>query len=149
MKDDSKRKDSTSSGEEEDSDNYFVQFLKIINKGLDNGKKDFVDDKTVQNLTNLTPANFPDKYLFNKITILVNKDANLNPDEIEDLENLMKLTLSNKAKFYEDGNASKKVKAINDKIGNMLMNDLRYKNILKYAIQKKGFNDRPNPRKIQ
>ena len=149
MKDDSKRKDSTSSGEEEDSDNYFVQFLKIINKGLDNGRKDFVDDKTVQNLTNLNKANFPDKNLFNKITILVNKDANLNPDEIEDLENLMKLTLSNKAKFYEDGNASKKVKAINDKIGNMLMNDLRYKNILKYAIQKKGFNDRPNPRKIQ
>ena len=149
MKDDSKRKDSTSSGEEEDSDNYFVQFLKIINKGLVNGKKEFVDDKTVQNLTNLTTANFPDKNLFNKITILVNKDANLNPDEIEDLENLMKLTLSNKAKFYEDGNASKKVKAINDKIGNMLMNDLRYKNILKYAIQKKGFNDRPNPRKIQ
>ena len=36
-----------------DSDNYMVQCLQIINKGLENGKNEFVDDKTVQNLTNL------------------------------------------------------------------------------------------------
>ena len=51
LKDD-KSKDSTSSSDEnEDSDNYFVQCLKIINKGLDHGKNEFIDDKTVQNLT--------------------------------------------------------------------------------------------------
>ena len=150
LNDDNKSRDSTSSGgESEDSDNYFVQCLKIINKGLDNGKKDFVDDKTVQNLTNLAAANFPDKFLFNEIaTILANKDVKLNPDAIEDLKDLMKLTLSNKAQFYGDGNVAQKVKAINEKIGNMLMNDIRYKAGLKSAIQKKGFNDRPIPGKL-
>ena len=29
----------------EDSDNYLVQCLQIINKGLENGKNEFVDDK--------------------------------------------------------------------------------------------------------
>ena len=148
---DSKSKDSTSSGGEDsdDSDNYFVQCLKIINKGLDNGKNDFVDDKTVQNLTNLAAVNFPDKFLFNEIaTILANKDVKLNPDAIEDLKNLLKLTLSNKAQFYGDGNVSQKVKAINDKIANMLMNDFRYKSGLKNAIRNKGFNDGPIPGKL-
>ena len=29
----------------DDSDNYLVQCLQIINKGLENGKNEFVDDK--------------------------------------------------------------------------------------------------------
>ena len=76
LKDD-KSKDSTSSSDEnEDSDNYFVQCLKIINKGLDHCKNEFIDDKTVQNLTSLAAVNFPDKFLFSEIaTILSNKDV--------------------------------------------------------------------------
>ena len=60
LNDEDKGKDSTSSGEEnpDDSDDYFVHCLKIINKGLDNGKDEFVDDKTVQILTNLATVNF-------------------------------------------------------------------------------------------
>ena len=56
------------------------------------------DDKTVQNLTSLPAFNFPDKFLFSEIaTILSNKDVKLSPDAIEDLKDLMKLGLSNKA----------------------------------------------------
>ena len=144
-------KDSTSSGEDhEDSDNYFVQCLKIINKGLDNGKNEFVDDKTVQNLTNLASINFPDKQLFNEIaTILSKDDVKLNPDAIDDLRNLMKLALSNKAQFYGDGNVGQKVKAIEAKIANMLMNDIRYKTGLKNALLKKGLDDGPVPGKLR
>ena len=152
------RKDSTSSnttgGEEDedqsnDSDNYFVQCLKIINKGLDNGKNEFVDDKTVKNLTNLATVNFPDKFIFNEIaSILSNENVKLNPDAIEDLKDLMKLGLSNKAQFYPDNNVGQKVKAIEDKIANMLMNDLRYKTGLKNAIKDKGFNNKPLPKKL-
>ena len=159
MKDgDKKRKDSTSSsttgGEEnshsDDSDNYFVQCLKIINKGLDNGKNEFVDDKTVKNLTNLATVNFPDKFIFNEIaSILSNEHVKLNPDAIEDLKDLMKLGLSNKAQFYHDNNVGQKVKAIEDKIANMLMNDLRYKTGLKNAIKDKGFNSKPIPGKLK
>ena len=159
MKDEGKkRKDSTSSsttgGEEDhqsdDSDNYFVQCLKIINKGLDNGKDEFVDDKTVKNLTNLATVNFPDKFIFNEIaSILSNEHVKLNPDAIEDLKDLMKLGLSNKAQFYPDSNVGQKVKAIEDKIAKMLMNDLRYKTGLKNAIKEKGFNNKPLPGKLR
>ena len=151
LKDD-KSKDSTSSGDEnsDDSDNYFVQCLKIINKGLDNGKNEFVDDKTVQSLTNLASVNFPDKHLFSEIaTILSNKDVKLNPDAIEDLKDLMKLALSNKAQFYGDGNVGQKVKAIEAKIADMLMDDLRYKSGIKNAIRKKGLNTKPIPGKLK
>ena len=149
LKDD-KSKDSTSSGEEsDDSDNYFVQCLKIINKGLNNGKNEFVDEKTIQHLTNLATVNFPDKFLFNEVaTILSNKDVKLNPDAVEDLKDLMKLSLSNKAQFYGDGNVGQKVKAIEAKIANMLMNDFRYKSGFKNAIRKKGLNDKPIPGKL-
>ena len=144
------RKDSNSSsttGEEsnkesDDSDNYFVQCLKIINKGLDNGKEEFVDDKTVKNLTNLASVNFPDKFIFNEIaSILSNKHV--------DLKDLMKLGLSNKAQFYPDSNVGQKVKAIEDKIANMLMNDLKYKTGLKNAIKDKAFNNKPLPGKLR
>ena len=153
-----KRKDSTSSsttgGEEDktsdDSDNYFVQCLKIINKGLDNGKDEFVDDKTVRNLTNLASVNFPDKFIFSEIaSILSNEHVKLNPDSIEDLKDLMKLGLSNKAQFYPDSNVGQKVKAIEDKIAKMLMDDLRYKTGLKNAIKDKGFNNKPLPGKLK
>lgn len=43
----------------QDSDNYLVQCLQIINKGLDNGKDQFIDEKTVKNLTILASINFP------------------------------------------------------------------------------------------
>ena len=152
-----KRKDSNDSsttGEEEspteDSDNYFVQCLKIINKGLDNGKNEFVDDKTVKNLTNLATVNFPDKFIFNEIaSILSNKNVKLNPDAVEDIKDLMKLALSNRAQFYNDSNVGQKVKAIEDKIAKMLMNDLRYKTGLKNAIKDKGFNNKPLPGKLK
>ena len=120
----SKEESSTTGGEEDktsdDSDNYFVQCLKIINKGLDNGKDEFVDDKTVRNLTNLASVNFPDKFIFSEIaSILSNEHVKLNPDSIEDLKDLMKLGLSNKAQFYPDSNVGQKVKAIEDKIAKM------------------------------
>ena len=153
-----KRKDSSSSSTSvsetepsspEDSDNYFVQCLKIINKGLDNGKNEFVDDKTVRNLTNLASVNFPDKFIFSEIaSILSNKDVKLNPDAIEDLKDLMKLSLSNKAQFYNDNKVGQKVKAIEEKIAKMLMDNLRYKTGLKNAIKDKAFNNKPLPGKL-
>ena len=154
---DNKRKDSadssTTGGDEspsEDSDNYFVQCLKIINKGLDNGKNEFVDDKTVRNLTNLATVNFPDKFIFNEIaSILSNKNVKLNPEAIEDLKDLMKLGLSNRAQFYNDNKVGEKVKAIEDKIAKMLMDDLKYKTGLKNAIKDKGFNNKPLPGKLK
>ena len=118
LKDEDKGRDSTFNGEDnDDSNNYFVQCLKIINKGLDDGKNEFVDDKTVQNLANLTSINFPYKQLFNEIaTILSKDDVKLNSDAIDDLRNLMKLALSNKAQFYGDGNVGSKVKVIEQKL---------------------------------
>ena len=139
-----KSKDSTSSEEEnsDDSDNYFVQCLKIINKGLDNGKNEFVDENIVKNLTNLASSNFPDKNLFKEVaTILSNKNVKLNPEAVDDLKDLMKLGLSSKAQYYGDGNVGKKVKAIEEKIANMLMNDLRYKTGFKDALLRKGLGD--------
>jgi len=45
-----------------------VQCLKIILKGLNNGKNEYVDNnKTVQNLTNLVLINFPDKHSFSEV----------------------------------------------------------------------------------
>ena len=119
-------------------------------KNLDNGKEEFVDDKTVKNLTNLASVNFPDKFIFNEIaSILSNKHVKLNPEAIEDLKDLMKLGLSNKAQFYPDSNVGQKVKAIEDKIANMLMNDLKYKTGLKNAIKDKAFNNKPLPGKLR
>ena len=87
---------------------------------MNNGKNEFVDEKTIQHLTNLATVNFPDKFLFNEVaTILSNKDVKLNPDAVEDLKDLMKLSLSNKAQFYGDGNVGQKVKAIEAKIANL------------------------------
>ena len=101
-------------------------------------------------MTNLAAVNFPDKHLFNEIaTILSNKDVKLNPDAVEDLKDLMKLALSNKAQFYNDGNVGQKVKAIEAKMADMLMNDLRYKTGFKNAIRKKGLNEKPLPGKLK
>jgi len=61
----------------------------------------------------------------------------------------MKLALSNKAQFYGDGNVGQKVKAIEAKIADMLMNDLRYKAGFKNAIRRKGLNDKPIPGKLR
>ena len=131
----------------DDSDSYLVQCLKIINKGLDNGKNEFVDDKTVQNLTNLATLNFPDKHLFNEVaTILSNKDVKLNPDNVDDLKDLMKLGLSNQAQYFKDNNVADKVKAIEDKIAGMLMNKPEYTNGFRTTIIKKGF-PKPKPEK--
>ena len=73
----------------------------MINDLKDDKSKDSTsssDNKTVQNLTSLAAVNFPDKFLFSEIaTILSNKDVKLSPDAIEDLKDLMKLGLSNKA----------------------------------------------------
>ena len=148
---DEKSKDSTSSSDEnaDDSDNYFVQCLKIINKGLDNGKKEFVDDKTIQVLTNLATVNFPDKFLFNEIaTILANKDVKINPDAIEDLKDLLKLGLSSKAQFYGDNKVKEKVRAIEQKIADTLMNDFRYKSGIRNAIRAQGLGEKPVPGKL-
>ena len=137
--------DSKSSSDEKDSDNYLVQCLKLINKGLDNGKNEFVNDKTVQNLTNLATINFPDKNLFNEIAnILSNKDVKLNPEEVDVLNDLMNLCLSNKAQYFKDNNVAEKVKAIEDKIANMLMDNPVYKTEIKKVIGKKGM---PKPKK--
>ncbi len=115
-----------------------VQCLKIINKGLDNGKNEFVDDKTVHNLTNLATLNFPDKHLFNQVaTILSNKDVKLNPDNVD--KDLKKLGLSNKAQYFKDNNIADKVKAIEGKIARMLMNKSEYTNGFRTTIIKKGF----------
>ena len=110
------------------SDNYCVQCLKIINKGLDKGKKEFVDDKIVSNLTSLAQVNFPDKYLFNEVaSILSNKNVNI-PNDPKTNENLLKLGLSNKALFYPDDNVKKKVQDLENKIAAMLNGDKNYKN---------------------
>ena len=132
----------------EDSDNYLVQCLQIINKGLDKGKNDFVDDKTVKNLTDLASINFPDKDLFKEVAnILSNKDVKLNPESIDDLKDLMKLGLSNKAQYYRDPTVAEKVKAIEDKIADMLMNNKSYKDGFKNAIKKKGIlRNKPKPK---
>ena len=150
LKDD-KSKDSTSGEEDnsDDSDNYFVQCLKIINKALDNDKNELVDDKIVQNLTNLASNNFPNKSLFNEVaTILSNKNVKLNPDAVDDLKDLMKLGLSNRAQFYGDGKVGQKVKAIEEKIANMLLNNLNYKTGFRNAILRKGLGDKNVPGKL-
>jgi len=123
----------------EDSDNYLVQCLQIINKGLDNGKDEFVDEKTVKNLTNLASLNFPDRNLFNEIAnILSNENVKFNPESLDDLKDLMKLGLSNQAQFYRDNNVADKVKAIEDKISDMLMDNPEYRNGFRSAIKNKG-----------
>ena len=131
------------SGEKnDDSNNYYVQCLKFINKGFDNGKNKFVDDKTVQRLANLGVVNFQERLLFSEIAIILsNKDVKLNIDDIEEIKDLMKL--SNIAQFYGDINAEQKVKA---KITNIVMDDLRYKTSLKNAIVK-GFDEKLLPEK--
>ena len=130
----------------EDSDNFLVQCLKIINNGLDKGKNEFVNDKTVQNLINLASINFPNKKLFNEIaTILTNNDVILNPESIDDLKDLMKLGLSNQAQFFRDGNVADKVKAIEDKIAKSLMDNPVYRNGFKNALRKKGI-PKPKPK---
>ncbi|MBP3801733.1 MAG: hypothetical protein J6I85_06920, partial [Clostridia bacterium] len=130
----------------EDSDNYLVQCLKIINNGLDKGKNEFVNDKTVQNLINLASINFPNKKLFNEIaSILANNDVVLNPESIDDLKDLMKLGLSNQAQYFRDGNVADKVKAIEDKIANSLMDNPVYRNGFKTALRKKGI-PKPKPK---
>ena len=94
--------------------------------------------------------NFPDEFIFNEITsILSNKHVKLNPEAIDGLKDLMKLGFSNKAQFYPDSNDGQKVKAIEDKIANMLMNDLKYKTGLKNAIKDKAFNNKPLPGKLK
>ena len=100
-------------------------------------------------MTNLASVNFPDEFIFNEIaSILSNKHVKLNPEAIDGLKDLMKLGFSNKAQFYPDSNDGQKDKAIEDKIANMLMNDLKYKTGLKNAIKDKTFNNKPSPGKL-
>ena len=64
------------------------------------------------------------KNLFNEIAnILSNKDVKLNPEEVDVLNDLMNLCLSNKAQYFKDNNVAEKVKAIEDKIANILMDN--------------------------
>ena len=78
-------------------------------------------------------------------SILSNKDVKLNPEALDDLKNLMKLGLSNKAQFFKDGNVAHKVKALEDKIAKMLMDNPEYREGFTKVIRKKGI-PKPKPK---
>lgn len=130
-------KDENKNKEDTDTGNYCVQCLKIINKGLNKDKKEFVDDKIVSNLSNLAQMNFPDKYLFNEIAnVLTNKNVTI-PNNTETTGNLLKLGLSNKALFYPDNNVKNRVEELEKKIANMLAGDNNYKTKFKQLLADK------------
>ena len=107
----------------ENENTYFVHCLKIINQGINKGRNDFVDEKTIKNIITLGDANYPDKYLFNEISkILINENVNLNGD-IENNISLIKLIYDYKSKFYNFENIQNKVKQIEEKINKNIENE--------------------------
>ena len=121
--------------EKKEEESYFVHCLKIMQKGIEKGQKEFVDDKNIKNITMLAEANYPNKYLFNEVAgILANQAVEI-PDNVNDNMSLLKLAYSNKAKYYCDGGVRDKVKAIEDKIAAMTMKPEKYKFDLKKQIE--------------
>ena len=68
----------------------------------------------------------------NLVYIFSNDNVKFNPENVDILKDLMKLGLSNPAKFIKDNNVADKVKAIEDKISNMLMEIQYIQYIQKY-----------------
>ena len=115
-------------GEGGENEDYFVQCLMLINKGLEKGKDEFVDQNTIKNLTQLAEVNFPDKFLFNEIAGILTKDAvKLDPESVDDNKELLKLALSNKAQYFGDKNVREKADVLGEKLAKIVMNREEYK----------------------
>ena len=103
---------------EKNENKYFVHCLKIINQGINKGRKDFIDEKTIQNIITLTDISYPEIFFFNEVTnILTNENVNLTHKNNEDNNiSLMKLIYDYNSRFYFSNNVRNKVKEIEERL---------------------------------
>ena len=141
-------KDNDNNFIENENNKYFVHCLKIINQGINKGRNDFVDERTVKNIISLCDVNYPDKYLFNEISkILINENVNLN-NNIEDNISLIKLIYDYKSKFYNFEKIQNIIKQIEEKINKNLENE-NFKNKFKIAFDKNKNDEKDKIEKIE
>ena len=118
-----------------------------MQKGINKGMKEFVDEKIIKNITMLAEANYPDQFVFNEvINILTHEAVEITESAHDNNMNLLKLAYSNKARFYVDEDVSMKVKAIENKIIAMTTKPEKYKKDLQTQINEdiKGGDNKDN-----
>ena len=141
-----------------DSDNsYIIYCMKIINRGLNKNKNEFINKDTINNFIKIAEFNFPEKNIFSQfsefILYYIKNQQNINQNNnniIDNNENnnfeqnkkIIRYTLSNRAYFYPNENLVNKAKEIEDQVGASLFDKnkfiMDYKSVL---TEKYGEND--------
>ena len=126
----------------ESDDNIDMLYcMKIINKGLNKNKNEFIDKETISNLLKISEFYFPEKNIFSQLIEFLSyyiknkkqineKNNNIinEKNEKDFLQNkkIIKFALSNRAYYFSNEDISKKAKDIENQIGEILFENNEY-----------------------
>ena len=125
--------------DEPESENYIVGCINLIQNALQQGHKDFVNNKNIKNLLVIAEAEYPKKEVFTEICKLYNGNDILLPKEDNYLSLFLKQILSFKAKYRTNKELCQEFDKTAEKLLPKLKESQTYLEKVKTSV-----NDNPN-----